>query len=139
MQSFFWLYLAINAPDFLLIPLDHNTNGCVFHINGLDNVSCEWLYAHCHRQIATTCHYIMNDDNLHFVCKLFIQKFKASWIFLWCWKACLTVNLHHVKPSPRQTAWISIGSNICRLGEDMMLSTCRNLWLPSALTWINWR
>ncbi len=25
MQSFFWLYLTINAPDFRLIPLDLNT------------------------------------------------------------------------------------------------------------------
>ncbi len=25
MHSFFWLYLIINASDFQLIPLDHNT------------------------------------------------------------------------------------------------------------------
>ncbi len=44
MHSFFWLYLAINAPDFRLIPLDRNTY--MFHAYIIFNTNQSWLNLH---------------------------------------------------------------------------------------------
>ncbi len=50
MQSFFWLYLTINAADFRLFPLDRNTYGMfsTSHVGDLNVKSLKNYFQHFH-------------------------------------------------------------------------------------------